>query len=299
LARGNDRYAHKMKSPAIQAFVETAISNSFFINRLEDVQLYTALPTYLSYHRILLLESGSGSLTVDDHIFEVKGSELFLMAKGQVYQFHEPFPVSGYLLCFGDCFWERAPASANNCKAVLFNNAAANQNISLTEPGIGELRPLFALLHSEYSRPSYINQLDAIAAFLKIIMIKVANVRLTEETMLDSPDYILYRKFIAQLSTSYKTYREVADYALMLGITARRLTELCKRCTGKNAKDIISGQLIAEAKRSLQFGSSPVKAIAYELSFGSAEQFSHFFKKNTGFSPADYRNKFVNMGANR
>ena len=65
---------------------------------------------------------------------------------------------------------------------------------------------------------------------------------------------------------------------------------------GKGAKELINGQLVAEAKRSLQFSSRPVKEIAYQLHFSTPEQCSHFFKKNAMMSPQDYRARFVNFG---
>lgn len=113
-----------MKS-SIKVFVETAINNSFSIDLLSNNALDTAFPNRLSYHRILLIEKGSGTLVVDDHSFKIEKQELFLLAKGQVYIFEKPSTVNGYVLCFGDCFWEKAPTSASNCKAVLFNDAAA------------------------------------------------------------------------------------------------------------------------------------------------------------------------------
>ncbi|MFC6101292.1 helix-turn-helix domain-containing protein [Olivibacter domesticus] len=127
-------------------------------------------------------------------------------------------------------------------------------------------------------------------------MIKLANVKITEEATFDSQDYILYRKFMELLSTQYRICHSVNDYAEMLSITARRLSELCKRCCGITAKEVISGQIVAEAKRCLQFSSNPVKEIAYELNFNTPEQFSHFFKKNTKISPADYRDQFISIG---
>lgn len=74
------------------------------------------------------------------------------------------------------------------------------------------------------------------------------------------------------------------------------ISEICKRCSNRNAKEIINGQITAEAKRFLQFSSKTVKEIAYELNFSTSEQFSHFFKKNTKMAPADYRQDFVSIG---
>jgi len=285
-----------MKAPSLQAFIETAITDSFAIDQLENTTFNTAVPAYLKYNRIFFVETGAGSITIDDNKFNVAGQELFLLAKGQVYLFEKSTVVNGFVLCFGDCFWEKAPASASNCKAVLFNNASANQRLPLSEPEMLQLHYLFTALLEEYQRPQYTNQIDALAAYLKIIMIKIANVRTTAERSLDTQDYLMYRKFMELLSVNYKTHHEVRDYAKMLAITPRRLSDLCKRCTDQSTKAIIKGHLLAEAKRSLQFSSSPVKEIAYSLSFCTPEQFSQFFKKNTNFSPADYRSRFVNIG---
>lgn len=281
--------------PLREIFTEPAIANSFSIERLEKCIVDTSFRR-LSYHRILLVESGTGKLTIDNTLFEIRSHEVFLMSKGQIYKLRNSSMITGYVISFGDCFWDSTPRSASNCKAVLFNNTIANQRLQLNNLELSELSFLCNTLFSEYGSPQYINQMDAVAAYLKIIMIKLANVKITEEATFDSQDYLLYRKFMELLSVQFRNCHSVNDYAEILSITARRLSELCKRCSGITAKEIINGQIVAEAKRSLQFSSCPVKEIAYELNFNTPEQFSHFFKKHTKTSPVDYRNQFINIG---
>jgi hypothetical protein len=86
-----------------------------------------------------------------------------------------------------------------------------------------DLFVLFTALSDEYRKDSYINQLDALAAYLKIIMIKIANLRLTGETVTDSQDYVLYRTFMELLSEHFRQHHKVGTYSEMLFITARRL----------------------------------------------------------------------------
>jgi AraC-like DNA-binding protein len=138
--------------------------------------------------------------------------------------------------------------------------------------------------------------MDVVAAYLKIIMIKLANVKIVKEVTFDSQDYIIYRKFMDLLSSRYHSLHAVNDYSDILNITPRRLSELCKRCSHKSAKEIINGQIIAEAKRLLQFSSYTVKEIAWKLNFGTSEQFSHFFKTYTELSPVNYRSNFIHIG---
>lgn len=275
---------------------EPVIANSFLIDRLDKFVVDGGCPNRLSYHRILLIESGTGTLSIDDSSFDIKSYEIFLMSKGQIYKFENLSIISGYIISFGDCFWEKTPKSASNCKAVLFNNTTVNQRLKLNNAEMSELSFLFNTLLNEYKASEYINQMDVLAAYLKVIMIKLANLKIPEEVTSDNQDYLLYRKFLELLSAHYRNYHAVNKYAEILNITARRLSEICKRCSGISAKEIINGQIVAEAKRFLQFSSNTVKEIAYELSFNTPEQFSHFFKKNTKISPADYRNQFVNIG---
>lgn len=178
----------------------------------------------------------------------------------------------------------------------MFNNASANQTIPLNHQDNIELISIFKSLWYEYQKEEYINQLDALAAYLKIIMIKIANINHSLSKGFDSYENQTYAQFLELISKNYKTSREVADYADLLGISARKLTDLCKRCSNRGAKELINGQIIAEAKRALQFTSNPVKEIAFQLNFTTAEQFSHFFKKNAQVSPHEYRLLFLNIG---
>jgi len=248
-----------------EIFIEPDIANSFSIERFDKFVVDGEISNRLSYHRILLIESGRGKLNIDNNSLQIKSHEVFLMSKGQIYKFENSSIISGYNISFGDCFWEKTPKSASNCKAVLFNNTVANQLLQLDSSEMGELSSLFDIVLNEFRIPKYINQLDALAAYLKIIMIKLANVKLTEDTTIDNQDYLLYRKFLELLSADYRTIHSVNIYAEMLNITPRRLSEICRRCSGMNAKEIINGQIIAEAKRYLQFSSETIKEIALNL----------------------------------
>jgi AraC family transcriptional activator of pobA len=278
------------------ALMEKELQDSFSIKYC-DIQYSDQSAAYrLTYNRILLIKAGKGELRIDDSAFPISSNDLFLIAKGQVLHFQQGADFQGYDLSFGDCFWQKSPSSASNCKALLFNNAAANQHLPLGDVDYEELSILFQPLHREFQKEEYINKLDAMAAYLKIIMIKMANLHAALAEGFDSYEKKLYRRFLELISQHYQSTHEVADYASQLGISARKLTDLTKRCSGRGAKDLINGQLIAEAKRSLQFSSIPIKEIAFQLNFSTPYQFSHFFKKNARLSPQDYRRLFVNMG---
>src|SRR3569833_1356968 len=152
------------------------LRDSFAVVQVTPMDMYDTQPMRLRYHTIYLLEKARGSVQIDDVDHTLSGGQLLLAAKGQVLVFSSGMRMEGFVISFGDCFWEKAPASASNCKAVLFNNAAANQQLIISDGDLTELRPLFLSLLQESRKPPYINQLDALAAYLKIIMIKIANI---------------------------------------------------------------------------------------------------------------------------
>lgn len=283
-----------MKPPS-EIYTEPFLEHSFSVRRIEKGILASPSLVRLFYHRIVLVEEGEGVLIIDNTPFDIRRNDVFLMSRGQLFSQESSSFITGYIISFGDCFWEKTPQSASNCKAVLFNDAGFHQSLALNESERIELLRLAGLLLDEFNLAGYINQMDVLAAYLKIMMIKLANVRTLGAESFDDQDYIIYRKFIELLSNGFHSFRAVSDYALMMNITSRRLSDICKRCSGSGAKQIIDGQVIAEAKRLLQFSSKSVKEIAYELHFSSSGQFSHFFKTNAQVSPADYRKQFIGL----
>ncbi|MBG6236250.1 AraC-like DNA-binding protein [Pedobacter sp. CAN_A7] len=277
--------------------IENDIKDSFSIQYHQHQKIDKAIPRRLAFHRMMLVQSGVGTIKIDEEIFELSSSTLFLIAKGQIFCFQQATDYSGYELSFGDCFWEKTPQSANNCKTVLFNNVSINQALPLTVENERELSFLFQCLLAESNKGEYINKLDAMAAYLKIIMIKTANVNVSLLNALDTHENIIYRRFLALIEEWYHLSHEVKEYATHLGISVRKLTDISKRYGGRGAKESINEHLIAEAKRSLQFSARPIKEIAIELNFHSAYQFSHFFKKNVQVSPKAYRTHFISMGS--
>jgi len=266
---------------------------AFSIERYENQILNCQSPTRLFHNRILFVEKGYGTISIDDYVFSIGDNRIFLMAQDQIVQWEMDLMMTGYELNFDEFFWEKAPASASNCKSVLFDNAAVNQLLQLNHSDFGEIQPTFSALWMEHLKKDYINKADVLAAYLKIMMIKIANVNATLKEGFDSYEYQQYRKFYNQISNDFMVSHEVDYYAAELNISARKLTAICKRYSGKGAKELINRQLMAEAKRHLQFSTNPVKDIAYYLRFATPEQFSHFFKKNASQSPSHYRSYLV------
>ncbi|KIO78192.1 hypothetical protein TH53_04855 [Pedobacter lusitanus] len=283
-------------SAIITIDIDTALSDSFSTAYLSAESFQLNLSCRISFNQLLFFKKGKGKLLIDGESYTVSPNTLILLAKNQVYSFKINQGLEAYSLCFGDCFWEKTPASSNNCKATLFNAASANQYLKLQKDDAAELNRLFQEILAEFNTADYSNKGDVLAAFLKILIIKIANFHALLAKITDRNDHKIYQKFVDLLANNYQVSHDVTFFAEKLNISSRKLTELCRKHAGKGAKDIIQLQLVAEAKRFLQFSSRSIKEISSMLNFSNPYQFSHFFKKNTSFPPERYRKQITGFG---
>lgn len=82
------------------------------------------------------------------------------------------------------------------------------------------------------------------------------------------------------------------DIAKELYISRPYLSSRFKQETGETLTDFILKEKTEEAKRLLRYTDKPAVAIGSYLGFSSQSHFSRVFKKYTGKSPAEYREKY-------
>lgn len=272
--------------------IKSSVLNESFSTELLRFDTFTLHQPYRpDYNSILFITDGEATVLLDDEKVSVTKNSLLLIAKNQVYCFTENTTV-GYFLQFGNCFWDKTPISASNCKAVLFDSGSSSRLMQPNSTDLPELNLLFTVILNDFEGPHYSNKQDALAAYLKILVIKIANIHALlnkEATLYDTK---LVQNFRSLVEKDSSTSHNVSGYAQKLGISPRKLQEVCK-AQGTGAKEIINGHIIAEAKRLLHFSSQPIKEIAAGLGFASPYQFSAFFKKHTNNSPVSYRQQLV------
>jgi AraC family transcriptional activator of pobA len=89
----------------------------------------------------------------------------------------------------------------------------------------------------------------------------------------------------------FRREHQLGFYAEKLGMTVDRLNDHVKRATGVTAGHLIRQRLLTEAKRQLVFTTQPIQDIAEELSFSDPSHFARFFRKQTGTTPHEFRDR--------
>lgn len=74
-----------------------------------------------------------------------------------------------------------------------------------------------------------------------------------------------------------------------LYISRSRLYTISKNCFGMGISDYVRKRRIEEARKKLKTSDKPVNVIAIELGYPDVNYFSRTFKKETGYTPSEYR----------
>lgn len=102
----------------------------------------------------------------------------------------------------------------------------------------------------------------------------------------------LYHQFLSLLDTHCREQRDVSFYAKKLYITTRYLWMITDELAShESPKEIIDKRFILEIKILLQSTDLSIQEIAQDLKFPDQSYLGRYFKRHTGISPSEYRNK--------
>ena len=97
--------------------------------------------------------------------------------------------------------------------------------------------------------------------------------------------------FDAHRREGENTMPTVAYFASLVHLSPGYFGDLIRQETGLSPKDLIARHLVSVAKHRLSISNDDVSQIAYRLGFEHPAHFSRMFKRHTGLTPTQYRDK--------
>ncbi|QUX95637.1 hypothetical protein C0J08_09540 [Marinomonas sp. CT5] len=168
---------------------------------------------------------------------------------------------------------------------------------SSTKNGIdSEFLPLLGLLRAEISISNKRSR-TVICSIIRILLIciyrlsDIESIRLTH-----SPDELVLQQFRQLVEVEYRNRRVVSYYCQELNMTYDRLHAICQRNLKKTPLQLINNRVLIEATTRLKKSAGSIQAIANDLGYSDGSQFSHFFKKETGMSPSQFKRNHTEKG---
>jgi AraC family transcriptional activator of pobA len=198
--------------------------------------------------------------------------------------------VTGRILTLSDSIVETllAPSSAIS---LIFSQ---NQRLTLFDSphSFASVMRLIEQLDEELfnDRPEKQALLQAFLQQLFIILYRISKLKEEIGAKHENATLKYFRQFQKNIKAAEYDKR-IPAFAKDLGITPVHLNRICQAISGKTALDLVQEHLIQEAQKYLRYTSYSVSEIAYLLKFEYPNYFAKLFKKHTGLSPTEYREK--------
>jgi transcriptional regulator GlxA family with amidase domain len=96
------------------------------------------------------------------------------------------------------------------------------------------------------------------------------------------------------IENNFQDKLSVEQLADMFAIGRRSLERRFKKATSNTVIEYIQRVKIEAAKKQLETGRKTVNEVMYDVGYSDVKAFRTIFKKTTGLSPVDYRNKYNN-----
>ena len=251
-----------------------------------------SFPHRTSFYGVGLCHQGSVVLNTGLHKSELRTDCLCIMSPEVIRNWQNQ---SADYLATG-VFFTEAFFLENQAPATILRRFSFFQGGAL---GILQLRPEEAIRIAQLQREiqrvlagTSGHKAALIRAYISILLHEIADCyeyhQPSRISPIVQPNYLVDH-FKELVGTHYLRTRSVAEYARLLHITAKHLSETVKAVTGKTAGEWLNDMLILEAKVQLRQTSLTVSQVADALRFCDASAFSKFFKRQVGSTPVAYR----------
>ena len=188
-----------------------------------------------------------------------------------------------------------------SCVGFLFYGSAQAMLITLDEQQQRKFNLLLQVFVDEFEDRDAI-QRDMLQMMLKrliIIVTRLAKKQYLKDQALKEQKLDVLRKFNLMVENNYRKQHTVQFYADQLNKSPKTLANYFALYNDKSPLAVIQDRIIMEAKRLLMYTDKSAKEIAYDLGYDDAAYFSNLFKKQTGYSPSDFRNANTALPAPR
>jgi len=247
----------------------------------------------------LILKKGKLIFTEGLNSIELGENCVALIDSRQVYELQEISEKPEILvIAFSRQYTEKLPLKINRLNAFVYFRNELVRNFCLDPTPFARIWNNAALLQSilesedqSENREEVIRHLFSSAVYLFGDIIS-QNAVFAKEKVSRKQEITL--QFLKNVGEYFPEQREVTWYGEKQFITSRHLTAILKEVTGKTAGQIIAAYVMKEAMALLSSTEKSIYEISMDLKFSDQYSFGHFFKKNSGESPAVYRRRFKN-----
>ena len=257
-------------------------------------------PNRREFYKILLITKGTGVFTMGLNTYYIEEPTLLFIHPNDIISWKNLSEESGgYYVLFKKSFVNHhLQLKAVIDKFGLFSDKSKSV-IRLTTVEVPRIAQHFEKMQEEELSNSDYKE-DAMQAFLQLLMVESMKVARHPKPDEVTEDFTHIHHFfdLLEKETSGINYsspiriKTAKEFAGSLQMHPNYLNQLLKKHTGQNASTHIRNRILDEAKALLVQTDWSLHDISYSIGFAEQPSFNLFFKKNTGYTPAEFRRSF-------
>ena len=237
------------------------------------------------YFELIFLSEGEGFHCIESEKFMVSVPDFYFLKPGQLHYWQFTSIPKGFVILFND----------NEFNAVK-ENLLIDLIRELTDTTRLKIQPdkyptyLLEEIYNEFQLNTPYSK-GIIHGLLKALFGKLLQIKEDNPDNQTQPQSI-YERFMMLLVKECPQLHKVNEFADLLHITPQNLNTICRKQAGKSASEIITIQLLLEAKRYILHTNNTINEIAEILFFSDPSNFIKFFRKHENVTPIQFRNKY-------
>ena len=243
--------------------------------------------------QILLIDRGGGEMIYEAAKLPLAAPAAILVPAAVAHGFRFEPGTEGWVMSFTQ---DAAFALADRSGEALSRLRALAAHPIIPIAGETERTRLSALCaelfeEGSLAREGYRMAMRSLLALIAVTVARLAASRARTGTITLQPADATVAQLRMLVDEYFRREHQLGFYAEKLGMTVDRLNDHVKRATGVTAGHLIRQRLLTEAKRQLVFTTQPIQDIAEELAFSDPSHFARFFRKQTGTTPHEFRDR--------
>ena len=258
------------------------------------------------FYKIHILQKGHLSKISQAKKIQQQEQTLMISKPGEMKRWLSVDARAGYLIAFSRDFLKSLRHEKYMLLEYAFLQPGRNTEFTLCANGFGELADVFSRIYHTFANKKPLSY-SLIQVHVEELLILLKSYCSDQPIPVSAQDPAaelserfvdkLERHFIEGMQRGFVKSINVQEISEVLNTTPSHLNYRLKQHLGKSAKALIIERFILAVKCKLIHTDLPIREICYLLGFENPPYFSHYFKKQIGVSPQEYRNSHKELNA--
>jgi AraC family transcriptional activator of pobA len=237
--------------------------------------------------QVLLLSEGEASANIDGRQLRLKLPCLLVIPQLCVHGFQFSPDINGHVLTLASPLLQIIADNLGESASLLQLSAI----ISVDESSARQLTGLLDNIAQEYKQQREFRDFALRSLVSQLVLWIVRHNNLINDIKTPANGKQYFSKFMQLVENCFREHLALEVYAKALGISKPHLNSICRQIAKHSALQLIHQRILLEAKRNLVYTVMTVGEISDTLGFSEPPYFTRFFKRLTGCSPLEFRQR--------